>query len=283
MINICLGVVRSLPRNKTGDKEMNAEPTLKYTKVYDIRSSEMGPDYRLKTTSVARYFQECFAQYCTTKKLAAFHISKDHLKWVIVDTHMEFLAPMPFWSQNIQVEVWLSEVKKFRLYFDYRVFFEGTPIAQGDSCWYLLDGESRPTAVAPIAERFPLCNEKVFPQRQRTSFAPVGEKLAEQYHKVTFFDLDFNYHLNNLCYTAIAFNPLPAEYVKENDLKAYSVKYVKESFLNDELVCEIYREGNTLIHRLIRKQDQCEVCHLKSFWQPRPSGEIASLTPLEIK
>ena len=118
---------------------MESDTKGKFTKVYDIRSSEMGPDYRLKNESAARYFQECFAQYCTSKHLAAFHISKDHLKWIITEMNIEFLDQMPRWSENVLVEVWLSEVKRYRLYVDFQLLYQGKVITRGDSSWYMSD------------------------------------------------------------------------------------------------------------------------------------------------
>lgn len=248
----------------------------KFSKVYDIRSSEMGPDYRLKNESAARYFQECFAQYCTSKHLAAFHISKDHLKWIITEMNIEFLDQMPRWSENVLVEVWLSEVKRYRLYVDFQLLYQGKVITRGDSSWYILNSETgRPSNVADIASRFELLPELTLGSRQKNSFAPeegtTAELFGEQHHKVTFFDLDFNYHVNNLCYTAIAFNPIPVEFLNKNILRSYSVKYSKETFLNDELYCRVQRQGDTLFHQLYNKKDDTEVCLLRSSWAPRQS------------
>ena len=255
---------------------MESDTKGKFSKVYDIRSSEMGPDYRLKNESAARYFQECFAQYCTSKHLAAFHISKDHLKWIITEMNIEFLDQMPRWSENVLVEVWLSEVKRYRLYVDFQLLYQGKVITRGDSSWYILNSETgRPANVSDIASRFELLPELTLGSRQKNSFAPEGgspaEPFGEQHHKVTFFDLDFNYHVNNLCYTAIAFNPLPVEFLNKNILRSYSVKYSKETFLNDELYCRVQRQGDTLFHQLYNKKDDAEVCLLRSNWIPRQS------------
>lgn len=243
---------------------------MKYTKEYDIRSTEIGPDFLLKRIFIPRYFQECFSQYCTNRYVAGFDICKRGLTWIITEMEIRFaLGKMPFWSENVQARVWVSEVRRACMYMDFSITYKGSVIASGDSCWYMLDIQSRhPRPVEWVASHFELEPEIVFASHKKTPIVITGKLINKQIHKVSFLDLDFNYHVNNLSYIDLAFDAVPSDFLEENILSSYRVRYARESLLNDELICKIYRNDKSLWHEVIRKDNGKEVCVVESKWAP---------------
>ena len=55
----------------------------KYSQIYYVTNECMDVNYKLTPTGVVVFFQDCFAQFLTTKNLAAFDVIKDNIYWVV--------------------------------------------------------------------------------------------------------------------------------------------------------------------------------------------------------
>ena len=242
----------------------------KYSEYFTIRGYDINSAYKITPAALCGYFQESFARYCTMKNLAAFDIIPQNILWVVSDIHVEFKNQMPFWCEKIRTELWVSEVKKLRMYLDFRIYSQDTLIAQGDSCWFIIDTNTRkPQAISDIAQKFDLVDEKVFGVHERVILQEKGELLDNRLHKVGLSDLDFNYHVNNLAYVNIALSRINENYIKENSLQSYFVTYFKESFLHDELKVELYQDKNSFIHKFVRQSDGETVCIIQTNWDKK--------------
>lgn len=239
--------------------------TNKYTQVYNVRSLEMDSEYLLKKIEVSRYFQETFALYCKDKKLAAFDIVDKNLLWVISELHIEFTGEMPFWSEEVSVTVWISEITKLRIYADFELKYKGNVIAKGDSLWFILNSQTRrPVNPVDLLKPFEVCEELVFGEHSKFDLVEDGALLFEKNYTVNVFDLDFNHHMNNLKYVLIAVHTLPNEYLTSYSVKSYKIKFLKECFLDDEINCEFYENKNHSYFVQTRKSDNVPVCKIET-------------------
>lgn len=237
---------------------------MKYSKTYTVSWGEIDVNYRLTNLSAIKCFQETFALYCAANNVAAFDICSKNLVWVISDLRVNFFGEMPFWSENFSVEIWISEKSKMRTYCDFKIFFKNSVIAEGDSCWYLLDMQTRrPVKSDEILSNLKVFDEKIFVQREKQVFDSETEKISEKEHKVTVRDLDFNYHVNNLSYICMLEEAIPASFSQEYNLSSYNIRFLKESHLEDDLVCEVFKEDNKILSsKIYRKNDNADICYL---------------------
>lgn len=49
----------------------------KFVKTYRIRGTELDAEYRMRRAFAACYFQECFAEWCASKTMAAYDMQKN--------------------------------------------------------------------------------------------------------------------------------------------------------------------------------------------------------------
>ena len=254
-----------------------------FRKKYTVGSGDMDMNYRLTKIAAVKFFQETFAMYCTKYNLAAFDVCDQNIVWVISDLHVEYTSSMPYWTEEFEVEIWISEKTALRTYADFRIYYKGKEIAKGDSCWYLLDKNTRrPIKSQDILSIFPVCEEKVFEQKNKKMYKIEGEKISEKTHTVTVRDLDFNFHVNNLSYIWLALETVPPEILEKYEANSYCVKFVKEAYLEDNLVCELYKQDNNYTARIYNKEDSADVCFVFSKYgdktdfgrNPREAGVI---------
>jgi acyl-CoA thioesterase FadM len=256
----------------------------KYVHHYCITGADIDIEYRIHHNAVIAFFQDCVANYYTSKKLAAFDIIHDDLMWVIFDFNVEFLNEMPFWTEHIKVEVWMSEITKLRFYVDFKLYTSDNKVfAQGNSCWNIIHIKTKKLVTTDqILSKFELCNELALGAHKKTLFDTGKDKIATYKHKINFTDLDFNRHVSNRNYLTIASATSPVDYLALHTMKTLSVKFLRESFLHDVLNCELHRsaehpEGHSAryVHTIKRESDQSEICLISTSWEnKKPSRSI---------
>lgn len=237
----------------------------KFYKIHTVRLHEIDEQNNLKKIEISRYFQETFALYCKKYSVTAYDVLKQNLMWVLADMHIEFTSDMPFWGEDIRVEIWISELTKLKIYADFRIFHNGTEIAKGDSLWFILDITSRrPINPTELLKPMGVTPECVFGSHEKFNIKQDGELKFSKIYKVGHSELDFNHHMNNISYAMIAVNTIPHDVLKSLTLKSYKIKFIKECFLDDEISSEFYENGEHSYFILKRISDNEIVCQVET-------------------
>lgn len=242
-----------------------------YQQNYKIVGSDMDLTYHLSPNAVLLYFQDCFANYLSSKMLASFDIVKDNLFWIISQFSLSFVGKRPVWSDTITVEIWVKEVSSIRIYVNYRIKdSEGNLSAEGESIWAIINTVTkRPfVAVDLLAERGVEINHTSI---KSVAFPSQGEKVLykEVPHLVNLTDLDFNGHMCNRSYLTVAISTAPVEFVCSYRPKHILIKFMREAFLGDELNCQVYKISDTsAFYHSIKNRQGKEICSIASEWTP---------------
>lgn len=242
-----------------------------YQQSYKIVGSDMDLTYHLSPNAVLLYFQDCFANYLSSKRLAAFDIVKDDLFWIISQFSLSFIGKRPVWSDTITVEIWVKEISSIRIYVNYRIKdSEGNVSAEGESVWAIINTVTRRPfgAVDLLAERGVEINHTPV---KSVALPSGGEKVLykEVSHLVNLTDLDFNGHMCNRSYLTVAMGTAPVEFVRAYMPKRILIKFMREAFLGDELNCQVYKIGDTsAFYHCIKNQQGKEICSIASEWAP---------------
>lgn len=210
-----------------------------YTHRYSITAADMDTHYRLTANAVLLYYQDCWARYMSCLHMAAFDMVHRSRMWVISEFSAEWEQQEAFWSQDIEVRVWNSEVTGLRLYADFLISKpDGTPLSHGYGCWSLLDTEShRPAAISELGiAELRLCEG----ERHTKIRIPAGQAVVSEIaHRVNPINLDFNGHVNNRTYLHIAMQTVSGERVGNRRLQSLTIRWLRESFLGDTLICRM--------------------------------------------
>ena len=256
----------------------------KYSQTYFITNADMDRDYRLKPVSAIMYLQDCFAQFLTTKKLAAFDLIDKNIIWVVTEFQFEFSDELPFWSEQITVEVWISEITKLKIYADFSISHNGEIFAKGTSCWLILDAIThRPINTDIISSKLNIVEEYMLGIHKKLDWAETSEKVKNIKYTTNFGDIDFNNHVNNKSYIHLAESTLNDEFKNINFLKSISIKFIRETFLDDTLNCSFYktRKENRFIHKI--EKDENPVCYIESEWNKKIKSDLIKDYNLHIR
>ena len=250
-----------------------------YTKTYHITAGDMDVNYRMTPSAALLYFQDCYASYLALHHIAAFDILKEGKIWVISDFDLHFTDSRALWLDAVKVDLSYSEITSCRAYIKFVMSteHEGRVFAEGESCWTILDIESRrPCNVAEILERAHAADEGI---RHRGKINPKvadAELKMVAPHPVNTTDLDFNGHVCNRSYMAMAMSTIPLELIKVANPEYVHIKFAKESFLGQTLDINVWAKPERSITSAdqdieifhdIRNENQDVICTVYSEWK----------------
>lgn len=243
----------------------------KYIKTYNVILDNMDLfHYRLRPISAIMYIQDAFARYCATKKLAAYDLFKDNLYWIVTEYNIDFTDDLPFWSEEIEVEIWISEITKLKIYTDYKIKYKNKSFAKGNALWFIIDKESkRPAKTDFLAQKFDILNEFALGEHKKFILPQSKEKVGEIQHTNNLSDLDFNNHVNNKSYINLAEMTANDEFRSSHILKSLNIKFNKETFLSDKIVCSTYKTETPLIYNHIVEKDGISICDISTSWEEK--------------
>lgn len=241
-----------------------------YSLRYPVTCNDIEPDYKLKLTSAAAYFQDTVASFMTTRYVAAFDLIKDDIIWVVSDITFQAGQSMAMWRNEVVSEITLSELSSFRAYFDYVLRSEdGTVYATGTGIWAPVSlTTGRPAAIMEFCEiRKPL-GETPAVRHGKFRYMQDGELIMETSYPVTHSELDFNRHMCNRSYLEFALRGIPEDFKDTHSVKAYMIKFERQTYLGDVVSCRYFksqdREDLYLVRLLNSKEE--EVCMIEVEW-----------------
>lgn len=257
----------------------------KYTKTYNVILDNMDLfEYRLRPISAIMYLQDAFARYTATKKMAAYDLFATNQMWIVTEFNIDFVENLPFWSEEIEISIWISEITKLKVYTDYELRCKGKIFAKGNALWFVIDKETkRPAKTDVVAQRFEICNELTLGEHKKFVVPQATEIYTKIEHINNLSDLDFNKHVNNKSYVNIAELTAPDGFRKTHKLKDLSIRFNKETFLGDTLICTAKRteNPNQFVHTI--EKDGISVCDIATIWEERNSEENIVNYNLNVK
>lgn len=213
----------------------------KIIKQYTVSNGNMDPEFRLSEYGMARLPQDCFCALVAQHYLAAFDLRKRGLMWIISEFTMKMSGEKPFWGEDVEVELWLSEPPRIKVMMDYRITYKGREIMSGNSAWAILDTATRkPANASEIMKDVPVFESLALGYR-RFVFPASGEKLLDFTHVPTRGETDFNYHVTNLAYFGLCMDAMPDDYSRSHSMRFFSIRFLQESFLGETLTCTVNR------------------------------------------
>jgi acyl-ACP thioesterase len=257
----------------------------KYTKTYNVILDNMDMfRYRHRPIAAIMYLQDAFARFTATKKMAAYDLFDKNLYWVVAEFNMDFVDSLPFWSEELKIELWFSEISKLKIYIDFNLYYKDKVITKGNALWFLIDKETkRPAKTDILKEKFEVCEELVLGEHKKF-IVPDSKELYKQItHTNNLSDIDFNNHVNNKSYINLAEMTAPDEFKETHTLKELHIRFNKETFLGDSLTCSTFRTDipNTYTHKI--EKEGVPVCDISTVWRENTNDTKIVDYDLKIK
>lgn len=210
------------------------------SKDYKVTNMLMGPDFYLTDIGAQMLAQDAFASYMARHNVAAFDLAKQSKMWIISEFYMRFTDTMPFWGDTVTVESWMSEKPAVKVFIDYRLSHRGRVFAQGYAIWAILDIVSRRPVVSTDILSSIECVPELTLDSHRHRIKCGSDSLFTYSHVANNGNTDFNGHVSNITYLKMCNNAMPMDYISTHRMVSADVKFVRESFLGQELQCKVF-------------------------------------------
>ena len=249
--------------------DSNITPASRYTHRYSITAADMNKEYRLSPHAVLLYFQDAFARFMGCLHFAAFDLAKYNKMWVITEFSMHTTPADVFWTEDIDVTIWFSEVTSLRVYSEFRVCkTDGTQIASGYGSWTILNIATRHLETTDCLVNLPIDPERTTVSHRKLRFPQTDHRLVHIEHTVNYSDLDFNGHVNNRSYLNIAMQTASNDFLARFYADELVIHWLHETYLNEVMDCDLYEAEPKEFINLLRKKDGTPVAQVYSRWLP---------------
>ncbi|MCR4965626.1 MAG: hypothetical protein K6A41_08230 [Bacteroidales bacterium] len=251
----------------------------KFTQRYTVTANEMDNQYRISQNAFLLFFQDTFARYFGKIHMAAFDLVKENKLFIINELEMKINPVEVFWTEEIDVTMWVSELTPLRIYSDFcfHKVRTGELIGQGSSCWCLINSEThRLERIDPYFDRITVVPEMMTETHKKMRFPSEGEQLMQVSHKVNMLDLDFNGHVNNRSYLSIAMLTATPEFLATNRTKHFVIHWLRETYLDDTMTCTLKKISDGEYVHVLTNGAGVAVAEIYSRWEPW--GELSDVS-----
>lgn len=206
-----------------------------WTESFQITSLLVNPLGRLGLYGLLNLLQETAWKHAENLGLGLKDIEKEGFFWVITRQSLQMKA-WPRFGDHLQIKTWLRSPEGAFVSREFAILNEqGEEIGLCSTSWLALERASK--RILP-AEGLRSWDQITHPRA--TGLTPEKIPVAGEYNKLAKFrvrnsDLDINQHVNNTKYAQWILDAIPYELHKKLYLKNYSVNFLAETHLGDEV------------------------------------------------
>lgn len=208
-----------------------------YQKKYHIESSDVDFNKKLKLSSIFSYFQEIASLHADNLGVGIEAIEKIGVGWALIKIKVDLIR-YPVWNEEILIETWYPEPKKFEFIRDFSIIdSNGNIIVNAITSWIIFDIKTRELRKSDsIANGFPLNAKERAINYKFGKIKDFGKIEFNIKKIIRYSDIDFNGHLNNSKYVDFIMDCLSIEDHKKYRVKTIEVNYINEALPEDTIV-----------------------------------------------
>lgn len=206
---------------------------------------------------------------------------EENKTWMIIRSRME-LGKLAKWTDVLSLDTWYQEGHRIYSPRMIECFDKKTGELAFSSCswWIVMDLErNRPCRPDVFKEKLPFAEKTLRWKDPALSPYPSLEEFASEPFSsnavtISYYDTDYNKHVNNISYVTWAMESFPKEFLDANRPTLIDVKWEKQSFLGDALEARTYKslDGESFMTKIYRKEEageETEVFTALTKWKAR--------------
>lgn len=243
-------------------------PKLSYQEKFKIRTYDIGQHKEITVAHLLKLMHETALQNVIQLKVSKWDLEEANISWVLRRMHLQ-VKRLPRLGESVDILTNPAGFHRLFTFRDYRVYdAEENVIVQAASKWLLMNTAERKLSPIPSFitdfEMPPLSDCLPRPEHK---LPPWKKAEASQEFQVSWYDLDFNGHLNNVIYFNWMVEPIDDSILARQQIVELDILYRAEAHWKEKVIAEVQREGeHSFLHRLIRKSDNKELAIAKTTW-----------------
>lgn len=211
---------------------------LEWAETYKINSLSVNPQGRLGLYGVLNLIQETAWKHAESLGFGLEDMQAEELYWVVTRQSLQMKTWLPF-GRALQVQTWLRPPEGAFITREFLLFDEqGQEVGACSTSWLALHRATKKIVPVQSLRDWPqlTLQRGVNVQTEKIQVDGDFEKLAQ--FAVRNSDLDINQHVNNTKYSQWILDSIPYSWHQSLHLTAYSVNFLAETRLDDEVQIE---------------------------------------------
>ena len=188
----------------------------KYTEQHTVACYESDSAQRLRPTALLDWMQEAGGRSANTLGFGYDDLISSNTTWVLSRTHVRF-NHYPKWREQVTLNTWHKGANRLFYLRDFTLHnAEGELLADATTSWLIIDVNThrlvttRNTELAESAEKC-VKEDAIAEPADKVSFPAGVEPQLIGTHKVSWSDIDYVGHANNVKYVVWALDALEAK------------------------------------------------------------------------
>jgi medium-chain acyl-[acyl-carrier-protein] hydrolase len=209
----------------------------KYTKQMHVELRDLDFTKRLKLSALFTYLQDAAGIHAEKLGLGIGRLmEKLGVSWVLMRIRAD-ITRYPEWDEEITIETWPLEPKRFEFERDFIVKDrEGQIIVRAVSTWVVMDMTSRELKKGDFVGGYPaLINERAI-DCKLGKLRDYGQPEPAYRKTIGYSDVDFNGHLNNARYVDYLMDCFSIESHEQYLITSIEVSYINEALPGDSIM-----------------------------------------------
>lgn len=244
---------------------------------FKIHSYEIGPSGYATPQALCRFMQDAASNHADDLGVSSENSANGGLMWVLGQLSLA-MDVYPKWHESVVIETWPVKDERVgvRGQRDFRLRdAKGNDIGRASTIWLLLNQETRrPTRIprdlnARGSEGLPNSPLQAVKASEIEEAGAAEEKLE---FKIRGSDIDWNMHVNNVCYVDWALETVPAQYRLANKVVQLDVMFVAEGKYGSEVIAERFAHPENAgehLHRIADARTTNTLSLARTVWRPK--------------
>ena len=222
---------------KSADSATAREPWQEH---FTIHSYHVGANGFATAQSLCHFLQDSAANHADLLRVGGIDLVALDQMWVLSRLRLRMHKP-PYWRDKIKVVTWPSTRSKgVRAHRDFQIFNAATGelLGEASSIWLLLDRKNRRPVRPPQsieAYRLPGLESDLLVEDQVQPLSERENSVSEKQFEVCSTHLDFNDHVNNVCYLTWALDTLSADFLRTNVIADLLLNFLSEARVGESV------------------------------------------------
>lgn len=237
-----------------------------------IRSYEIGPSTFVTPQAVCRFLQEAASNHAYRLSLSTRELDRLNQMWVLSHLTLK-MTNYPKWRDTLHIETWpVSPGTGIRAYRDFILRNDqGEELGRASTMWLLLNRDSRRPTRLPgwLSELTSPAISPAFMKEVKDSDFPLSAQ-ATQTFPVRANEIDWNLHVNNVCYVEWALEALQPLDRLHQKVVELNIEFVGEAKLGDTILSELFILNNeTSLHKICDQHSGKTIARIRMCKKPK--------------
>ena len=228
---------------------MSSTPTKVIPKIwieeFKVHSYEIGASGYASPQSLCQFLQEAASNHAAQLDFSAEEMARTERMWVLSQMSVR-MESYPRWHDTITIETWpVAKGKSLRGYRDFILTNSAQQrIGRASTMWLMLNSETKKPLKLPaelanyVSPGFE--NEILNPLKE-SEF--TGEANVVQEFLIRASDIDWNMHVNNVCYLEWALEAVPPRFRLSNQIAELDISFISEGKYGSTVIAECFEQN----------------------------------------